>query len=64
MYATLVEFANLLRGVVKIEDQKLQILDESDLRFRLVDDLVYTAVFNKNDEIVRAARWVIQETGR
>lgn len=64
MYTTLKELKDSMQGIVKIEKQELQILDESALRTSLVDDIIYSAIFDKNNEIIQITRWIIMETGR
>ncbi|MFQ6125161.1 MAG: class II fructose-bisphosphate aldolase [Candidatus Heimdallarchaeota archaeon] len=64
MYTTLMELKDSLQGIVKIKEQELQILDENTLRTSLVDDIIFSAIFHKNNEIVQATKWIIKEAGR
>src|SRR3990170_7621348 len=48
-----------LKGIVKIEEDKVTVLDEKKLK-DAVDWLVYNAVFNSNKEIKANCRWLIK----
>src|SRR3990172_8310305 len=48
-----------LKGIVKIEEDKVTVLDEKKLK-DAVDWLVYNAVFNPNNEIKANCRWLIK----
>jgi fructose/tagatose bisphosphate aldolase len=48
-----------LRGVARIDGDRLQVLDEAALRGELMDRLAFEAVFNPDAGLRDAARWVI-----
>ena len=48
-----------LAGIATISGDRLQIIDESRFRDELVDSLVFDAVFNPDEELRDAARWLI-----
>ncbi|MGH2401571.1 MAG: class II fructose-bisphosphate aldolase [Candidatus Limnocylindria bacterium] len=48
-----------LDGVATITDAGLQVTDERRFREELIDELVYEAVFNADEELRDAVRWVI-----
>jgi fructose/tagatose bisphosphate aldolase len=48
-----------LRGVARIDGDRLQVLDQAALRGELMDRLAFEAVFNPDAGLRDAARWVI-----
>src|SRR3972149_9544994 len=48
-----------LAGIATISGDRLQITDESRFRNELVDSLVFDAVFNPDEPLRDAARWLI-----
>lgn len=52
-----------IEGVLKIEENDVKVLDEATLRGRLIDDLIYTAVFSSCEETREAATWLIRRAG-
>jgi fructose/tagatose bisphosphate aldolase len=48
-----------LAGIATISGDRLQIIDESRFRTELVDSLVFDAVFNPDEALRDAARWLI-----
>ena len=48
-----------LQGVAAITDTGVEVLDERRLREELTDDLVFESVFNPDEALRDAARWVI-----
>jgi hypothetical protein len=48
-----------LKGVVKVEKEKVSILDAARLR-EAIDWLVYNAVFNDNRDVKANCRWLIK----
>src|SRR3990172_12877761 len=48
-----------LAGIAIISGDRLQITDESRFRNELVDSLVFDAVFNHDEPLRDAARWLI-----
>lgn len=50
---------NALDGVVRVEDDGVEVLDRDALRSRLIDDLAWTATFGSGD-VQESARWLIR----
>ncbi|MEP6468627.1 MAG: class II fructose-bisphosphate aldolase [Chloroflexota bacterium] len=48
-----------LRGVGRIAGERLEVTDPSRLREELLDELAFEAVFNKDEGLREACRWVI-----
>jgi fructose/tagatose bisphosphate aldolase len=51
-----------LKGILSVDDDA-RVLDEKALRDRLVDDLIYSAVFSGDEGVREACRWLIRRTG-
>src|SRR3990167_3803585 len=56
---TVYDIYDALKGIIKIEKDKVTVLDEKKLK-DAVDWLVYNAVFNANNEIKANCRWFIK----
>ena len=56
---TVADIYDALKGVIKIEKDKVTVLDDKKLK-DAVDWLVYNAVFNPNNEIKANCRWLIK----
>ncbi len=52
-----------MEGVLKVEGNDVRVLDAEILRSRLIDDLIYSAVFNPDKETADAAKWLIRRAG-
>jgi fructose/tagatose bisphosphate aldolase len=48
-----------LEGVATITEAGIEVVDERRLREELVDDLVFAAVFNADEQLRDACRWII-----
>jgi len=58
------ELIDSLRGRLEIDESGgLKVIDEKRFREDLLDDLVYKSVFEKDQDIVNACRWIIYEAG-
>jgi fructose/tagatose bisphosphate aldolase len=61
------ELLAALDGMVRIEGERLVVVDEAALRTRGIYDLAWTATFGEDEATVEAARWIVweasQETG-
>jgi fructose/tagatose bisphosphate aldolase len=55
------ELNGFLNGTVNFQNGKVQILDETNLREKVIDDLVYTAVFAEDEEVKEEAKSIIRE---
>ncbi|HEX7534160.1 MAG TPA: class II fructose-bisphosphate aldolase [Syntrophales bacterium] len=62
-YETIDQLKKALEGILTISDDDVRVLDEKSLRNSLIDDLVFTAVFGSQDDIRKAARWLIRRSG-
>ena len=63
IYESIEQLKKALDGILKISGSDVQVLDGEKLRGSLIDDLIFTAVFSPQEEIRKAARWVIRRTG-
>ncbi len=54
------ELLNILKPAVKISEAGISIKDENELREKVIDDLIYTAVFSKEEEIKEEAKRLIR----
>src|SRR3989337_1340210 len=59
-YKTTQELFDSLNGVAEIEAGKVRVTDETAVRDKLIDILIFNAVFNNNTEIRNMARWLIR----
>ena len=59
-YKTTQELFDSLKGVAEIEAGKVRVTDETAVRDKLIDKLIFNAVFNNNTEIRNMARWLIR----
>ncbi|HDQ03804.1 MAG TPA: aldolase [Deltaproteobacteria bacterium] len=50
--------------IIKLDGRDISILDEPKLRGKLIDDLIYTAVFSADKSTQEAACWLIRNTAR
>jgi fructose/tagatose bisphosphate aldolase len=61
------ELLAALDGIVRIEGERLVVVDEAALRTRGIYDLAWTATFTEDDPTREAAQWIVweasQETG-
>ncbi|MBN1474041.1 MAG: aldolase, partial [Syntrophaceae bacterium] len=46
--------------IIEVDGQDISILDESKLRKKLIDDLIYTKVFSADKAAQEAACWIIR----
>ncbi len=59
-YKSLQELNDSIKGVVKIEDGWVSIINEAAVQGDLVDRLLFNAVFNEDTEILNKTRWLIK----
>jgi hypothetical protein len=50
-----------LEGIIAIEGNELRVVDSDDLRERLIDRLVYNAVFHESEPLRQLLHWMIRE---
>jgi fructose/tagatose bisphosphate aldolase len=63
IYETMASLAKGIDGVLRVMDDRVEILDETRFRADVIDDLIYTAVFSADEEIRQASRWLIRRGG-
>ncbi|OIP38753.1 aldolase [Candidatus Desantisbacteria bacterium CG2_30_40_21] len=63
MYQSIQEIKNALSGRVRIRKDGVDMLEGITFQERLIDSLVYSAVFNDDPEVKNACEWIIWETG-
>jgi len=63
IFSRIDELNRAIKGILKIEGDNVQVLDESNLRGSLIDHLVYSAVLSGEDGVKQAARWIIRRAG-
>ena len=57
------QLLNECAKIVELDGNDVRILDETKLKSKLIDDLIYTAVFSPDQATQEAARWLIRRTG-
>jgi len=62
-YESIDQLKKGLDGSLRISGNDVQVQDEKTLRSSLIDDLIFTAVFSPQEEVRKAARWLIRRTG-
>lgn len=62
IYVTMGELKEGIKGVVSVGEDCVTLLNRGQLAERLIDDLVYTAVFSPDVETRNAARWLIRRS--
>ncbi|HHT9136585.1 MAG TPA: class II fructose-bisphosphate aldolase [Candidatus Wunengus sp. YC60] len=63
LYSSKTDLLNDLKGIVDIQKNgTLKITDKDTLRNKIIDTLVYNAVFNKETAIKNISRWIIRST--
>ncbi len=50
--------------IIEVDSQDVSILDESKLRKKLIDDLIYTIVFSADKATKEAACWIVRRAAR
>lgn len=60
---TIEDLKNITDGVLRLEPDRVGVLDEQRLRDELVDDLVYAVVFSPREEVRKAAAWMVRRAG-
>ncbi|MFH1860760.1 MAG: class II fructose-bisphosphate aldolase [bacterium] len=63
MYQSIHELKNALAGRVRIKHDGVDMLEGITFQERLVDALVYSAVFNDDLEVKNACKWILWESG-
>ena len=63
MYQSIQELKNALAGRVRIKHDGVDMLEGITFQERLVDALVYSAVFNDDLEVKNACKWILWESG-
>jgi fructose/tagatose bisphosphate aldolase len=58
------ELIGLLERSARVEDGHLAITDESTLRERAIADVVWSATFSEDPDVVAAARWIVWEASQ
>jgi len=63
IYQQLADLKKGMEGILRITGDNVEILAAGFLQNTLIDDLIYTAVFNDHEDVRKAARWIIRRTG-
>ncbi len=63
IYENIDQLKREVKGILEVVGNDVKILDEDSLRSRLIDDLIYSAVFSPQKEIAKAAAWLIMRAG-
>jgi fructose/tagatose bisphosphate aldolase len=53
-----------LDGLVSVDGERLEVVDEGRLRGEGIRDLAWTAVFSEDERAVNAARWIVWEASQ
>src|SRR4030065_2288967 len=59
-YKSVEEVFESLKGIAEIDDGKVKVTDEAGVRDKLIDKLVFNAVFNNSTEIRGMVKWLIR----
>jgi fructose/tagatose bisphosphate aldolase len=62
--ASVPELLGLLDGIVRIEGDRLVVVDEAALRGKGIRDVAWTATFSADAGTVEAARWIVWEASQ
>ena len=62
--ASVPELLGLLDGIVRIEGDRLVVVDEAALRGKGIRDIAWTATFSDDAATVEAARWIVWEASQ
>jgi fructose/tagatose bisphosphate aldolase len=62
--ASVPELLGLLDGIVRIEEDRLVVMDEAALRGKGIRDVAWTATFSDDAATVEAARWIVWEASQ
>ncbi|MDX9745936.1 MAG: class II fructose-bisphosphate aldolase [Syntrophales bacterium] len=63
VYETIGQVREALSGILKIDGDRVEVIDEGKLRSRLIDELIFSAVFSADSDVCAACRWLIRQTG-
>lgn len=63
VYETAGQVKEAFAGILKIEGDRIRILDEVKLRSFLIDDLIFSAVFSASPDVCVICEWLIRQTG-
>src|SRR3972149_10188703 len=59
-YKSVQEVFESLKGIAEVGDGKVKVTDEAAVRDKLIDKLVFNAVFNNSTEIRGMVKWLIR----
>ena len=63
-FMQLTDFPVVLKGVAELSADGLKLLDKEKFRAELIDELVHSAVFARDENVRQASRWVIWEAAQ
>ena len=63
VYETAGQVKAAISGILQIEGNRVQILDETKLRSSLIDDLIFSVAFSSVSDVRTACQWLIRQTG-
>ena len=61
LYQHLSDMKHALEKVVEVDGNDVRVIDSDRLRHRLIDELVYNAMFHSSDEVRYYMKWLIRE---
>lgn len=59
-YNRVSELTDSIKGIADLKDGRVRVINESAARGKLLDRLIFNAVFNEDPEILSNARWLIK----
>jgi fructose/tagatose bisphosphate aldolase len=59
IYENIDQLKSEAKGILEVVGNDVKVLDEDKLQGRLIDDLIYSAIFSPQKEIAKAAAWLI-----
>ncbi|MBN2282541.1 MAG: class II fructose-bisphosphate aldolase [Deltaproteobacteria bacterium] len=63
IYGDMKQLKKGIEGVLNIDGDRVTVLDEEKLKADRIDALIYTGVFNPDEAVREAARWLIRRAG-
>lgn len=60
IFKSVVDLLNSMKGIIIVEDNQVEVVDEGKLRGNCIDGLIYNAIFNPNAEVKGESRRLIK----
>ncbi len=63
IHETMASLKTGIDGILRVLPDRVEIIDEAAFHGRIIDDLIYTAVFSPDEDVRLASRWLIRRGG-